>query len=227
MKHFARYLFAVALLGMVHVHANPVAPASVFDLKEWKLTLPGPIEIKNLQDYTSKYFDLNGAREMCFHLDAAEKGTTPNAHFVRAELRHMTNWKTIDHHMISAEFRVSSRLDPDKVTVLQIHGITDDKKDAPPLLRVAVDSGDLEAHLKTDGGGENTDKVLLLKNLGTNYAKVDVNMEGGQLRISANGIEKVRRDLPFWTFQNYFKAGCYPQSTKGTVDVDFRSLMVR
>ena len=49
-------------------------------------------------------------------------------------------------------------------------------------------------------------------------------MEGGTLRISANGVEKVRRELPYWTYLNYFKAGCYPQATDGTVDVFFRSL---
>lgn len=227
MKLLARCVLAVTLLGMIHGHATPTPPSSVFDLKDWKLTLPGPMEIKNLQDYSSKYFDLNAAGEMCFHLDASEKGTTPNTHFVRAELRHKPNWKATEHHTISAEFRVSSHLDPDKVTVVQIHGITHDNKDAPPLLRVAVDDGDLEAHIKTDLLGEKTDKILLIKNLGTNYATVDVTMDGGQLQIAANGSEKVRRDIPFWSYLNYFKAGCYPQSNQGTVEVSFRKLTTR
>lgn len=203
------------------------APSAAFDLRGWKITLPGPVEIKNLEGYSSKYFDLNGQKEMCFHLDASEKGPTTGAHFVRSELRHLTNWKTTDSHALSGEMRVSSRLKPDKVTVLQIHGINPDLSNAPPLLRVAVDNGDLNAHVKSDAEGEKTDTVLLLKDLGTNYAKVDVVMEGGQLRVSANGVEKLRKDLPYWTCLNYFKAGCYPQTTEGTVDVMFRSLTVR
>jgi len=43
---------------------------------------------------------------------------------------------------------VDSHADPDKVTVLQIHGITDQGDNAPPLLRVAVDNGDVYAHIK-------------------------------------------------------------------------------
>jgi hypothetical protein len=39
-----------------------------------------------------------------------------------------------------------------------------------------------------------------------------------------DGAVKLSRSLAFWTFANYFKAGCYPQATQGTVDVLFRKL---
>ena len=219
-----RTVRTLVLFGLLAVPVLAESPSDHFDLTEWKITIPGPIEIKKLQDYTSKYFDLNADNEMCFHLDASEQGPTSGAHFVRSELRHLPNWKTTESRTLSGEMRVSSRLKPDKVTVLQIHGINPDLSNAPPLLRIAVDNGDLTAHIKADAAGEKTDTTLLLKNLGTNYAKVDVVMEGGVLKISANGEEKVRRELPYWTYLNYFKAGCYPQTTEGTVDVFFRSL---
>ena len=38
------------------------------------------------------------------------------------------------------------------------------------------------------------------------------------------GEEKLARDLSYWKFSNYFKAGCYPQATQGTVQVFFRKL---
>ena len=216
-------------LGLMSIplRAFASAPSSAYDLKDWKITLPGPVEIRNLKDYSSKYFALTPAGEMAFHLDASEKGPTANTHFVRSELRHLPNWKATESHALSATVHVSSRLEPDKVTVLQIHGITEDKQNAPPLLRIAVDGGDLNAHIKSDPDGEHTDKILLIKGLGAKSANVEILVEGGQLRIKANGVEKVRRSLAFWPFWNYFKAGCYPQATKGTVDVFISHLQVR
>lgn len=186
--------------------------------------MPGPLEIKALQNYSSHYFDLSAGKEMCFHLDASEKGTTPDAHFVRSELRHLPNWKTSDSHTLAAEVRVISKLNPDKVTVMQIHGIEPDGADAPPLLRVAVNHGDLVAALKTSNEGDQTETVPLWKGLGDKYVKIDVAVRASQLTIRVNGVEKLSRNLTFWKHLNYFKAGCYPQSTAGTVDVFFRKL---
>src|SRR5713226_6937944 len=72
--------------------AGDHAPATVFDLQQWKLQIPGPKEIKTLKNYSSTYFRLNAEKEMCLHLDTAEKGTTPNTHYVRSELRHLPEW---------------------------------------------------------------------------------------------------------------------------------------
>ncbi len=205
-------------------------PSSLFDLRDWKITLPGPKEIKDLEGYSSDYFFLNAEKEMCFHLDASEKGTTPTAKYVRSELRHLPNWRTDESRALSAEVRATSNLKPNKVTVVQIHGITEDKKDAPPLLRIALQDGDLFAMLKTSSLNEKNspeEKILLRKGLGAAFVKIDVRVENGQLAISIDGEEKVRRDLGFWKFLNYFKAGCYPQATEGTADVVFRQLTVR
>ena len=224
-KLFSRVLAALVLcLAGRASAAEGGAPSAAFDLRKWKLQIPGPAEVKLLQNYSSGYFHLNAAREMCFHLDAAEKGATINAHYVRSELRHTADWNSSEAHSLSAEFRVVSNLTPDKVTALQIHGITDEGTDAPPLLRIAVNNGDLVAMIKTDNDGENTETVMLKKQLKSGWAKVDVTVKGRQLKITVDHQVKLTRSLAFWKFKNYFKAGCYPQATQGTADVFFRKL---
>ena len=206
-------------------YSADTAPARVFDLQNWKLQVPGPKEIKKLQGYSSDYFHLNAAKEMCFCLDTAEKGTTPNAKYVRSELRHLPNWKTGETHSMSGEFRAVSKLTPDKVTALQIHGITADGQDAPPLLRIAVNRGDLVAALKTDNEGDSkTEFIVLKKQLGDGWVKVDIAVKHKELSISVDNQLKLTRSLAFWKFDNYFKAGCYPQATQGTAEVMFRKL---
>lgn len=206
------------------VAADGGPPASIFDLREWKLQVPGPREIKLLQKFSSEHFHLNEKKEMCFQLDAAEKGATENAHFVRSELRHLLDWSTGETHSLSGEFRVRSNLTPDKVTALQIHGITDRGGDAPPLLRIAVTNGDLVAFVKTDNDGEQTESVPLKRGVKDGWVKVKVVVKNGQLKISVDQELKLQRSLTFWKFKNYFKAGCYPQATQGKVEVFFRKL---
>jgi hypothetical protein len=206
--------------------ANPAPPAQVFDLHQWKLQIPGPKEFKDLKSYSSDYFHLDEKKEMVFDLDAAEKGTTPNTHYVRSELRHMLDWKIDETHGLSGEMRVESHLNPDKVTVLQIHGITDAGDNAPPFLRIAINKGDLYAVVKTENSGDKTQSVLLKKGLKTDYVKVAISIKAGTLAISVNDQEKLHRDVAYWKFSNYFKAGCYPQATEGKVKVVFRKLSV-
>jgi hypothetical protein len=215
---------AVALAAARATGAGTTPPSEAFDLHDWKLQVPGPLEVKNLHNYSSGYFFLNSNREMCFTLDAAEKGTTPNTKYVRSELRHLPNWTVESSHTLTGEVRVVSHLEPDKLTVLQIHGVTPEGENAPPLLRIAVNHGDLFAELKPDAAGAKTESILLKKGLKGDYAKVAIIVKGGQLRIDVDGEQKVSRDLSYWKFSNYFKAGLYPQATKGTAEVYFRSL---
>jgi hypothetical protein len=161
---------------------------------------------------------------MVFSLDAAEKGTTPNTHYVRSELRHLPNWKVNENHSLSGEVRVVSHLEPDKLTVLQIHGITPDGDNAPPLLRIAINRGNLYAAVKAENSGDKTEMVLLKSGVKSSYVKVAITVKDSQLHISVDGEEKLLRDLSYWTFANYFKAGLYPQATKGTAQVFFRDL---
>jgi len=206
--------------------ADMAPPSQAFDLHEWKLQVPGPLEIKDLHNYSSGYFFLNKTREMVFSLDAAEQGTTPNTKYVRSELRHVANWTVDSTHTLSGEVRVVSQLQPDKLTVLQIHGITPDGDNAPPLLRVAFNKGDLYAAIKPDSSGDDTDMVLLKPGVRGAYVKVSIVVKSGRLRILVDGQEKLARDLSFWKFSNYFKAGLYPQATQGSAQVFFRHLKV-
>jgi len=224
MKTSVLYCVLFSLLCAIRVYAADAAPSTLFDLQQWKLQVPGPKEIKNLKDYSSEYFHLNAAKEMCFHLDAAEKGATAHTHYVRSELRHLPNWDVNGAHAISAEVRVISRLKPDKVTVLQIHGMTEHGANAPPLLRIAVNNGDLVAVIKTTNDGDKNETVVLKKSLGISSVKVEVSVKSKQLKITVNDQVKVDHSLSFWKFLNCWKAGCYPQATNGTVDVMFRKL---
>src|SRR5258708_1492756 len=88
--------------------ADTVAPSQAFDLRGWKLQVPGPIEVKDLRNYSSGYFFLNGNREMVFALDASEKGTTENTKYVRSELRHLPDWTVDANHTLTGEVRVVS-----------------------------------------------------------------------------------------------------------------------
>lgn len=222
----------IALTGLLAftagsaVGADGAAPAQAFDLKPWKLQVPGPLEVKDLRSYSSGYFFLNESKEMVFSLDAAEKGTTPNTHYVRSELRHLPNWTVDSNHTLTGEVRVVSHLQPDKLTVLQIHGIQPDGDNAPPLLRIAINHGDLYAAVKAENSGDKTDMVLLKSGVKAGYVKVAIVVKGGQLHIAVDGQEKLVRDLSYWKFSNYFKAGLYPQATKGDAQVYFRSLKV-
>jgi hypothetical protein len=221
-------LLVAAVLVSVLAHAADTAPpASVFDLQHWKLQIPGPLEVKQLAGYSSGYFYLNKNREMVFKLDAAEKGPTPNTKYVRSELRHIPNWHVNEMHSLSAEVKAVSRLDPDKVTVLQIHGIMEDGSDAPPLLRIAVNHGDLYAMIKPDNEGDRTDSILLKKGVLANWFKVEITVKNGQIQIAVDNQQKLNRSLAYWKFPNYFKAGCYPQATQGTAEIFFRKLTVK
>jgi hypothetical protein len=217
----------LSTLAGVTAAAEGGAPASVFDLRQWKLQIPGPKEVKQLAGYSDGYFFLAKGREMVFRLDASEKGTTANAHYVRSELRHHLNWHIGESHTMSAEVRAESHLTPDKVTVLQIHGIQEDGGDAPPLLRVALNGGDLVAMTKPDNDGERTDTTMLKKGAGANWMKVEITVKKSQLTITVDGQQRFSQSIAYWKYPNYFKAGCYPQSTQGTAEVFFRKLSAK
>ena len=101
-----------------------------------------------------------------------------------------------------------------------------DGGDAPPLLRIALNHGDLHAMLKPDNDGERTDSVVLKKGVGANWFKVGITVKNSTLTVTVDGQQKLTRSLAYWKFPNYFKAGCYPQAVKGTADIFFRKLSV-
>jgi hypothetical protein len=204
-----------------------IAPSTKFDLSGWKLQIPGPKDITSINGYASKYFYLNSSNQICFWVDSTEKGHTANSEYVRSELRHLSNWSINSAQTMSATLKVNSAAVPDKVTVLQIHGITSTGDNAPPLLRIALNSGTLYAFIKTDNSGNNTDSIVLASGIGDQEFSCTIKVENQRLIIIVNGAEKLKRSLSFWKYANYFKAGCYPQSHNGTITVTFGSLSVK
>ena len=147
----------------------PEPPSKYYDLTNWKLQIPGPKEIKHLNEYNSNYFHLDADTSICFELDASESGPTKNAHFVRSELRHLLNWEINSNHFLSSKTKISCDSPEYKVTIMQIHGINRDNTDAPPLLRIALVNGNLYSYLKSDTTGNKTEKNLLQSNLYNQY----------------------------------------------------------
>lgn len=220
-------LLAALLCFPFALHAQTEAPSTAFDLTGWKLQIPGPKEIKKLADYSSGYFFLNADKQMVFHLDASEPGPTRGTHTVRSELRHLPQWTVDEDHTLAGEFRIESHLTPDKVTTMHIHATRADGGVTAPLLRIAMNKGILIAALKTDADADKTDMVPLKKDIGPGFIAVELAVRKGQLTITVDGEKKVTRDISFWPHSCFFKAGCYPQTTEGTVEVTFRRLTVR
>lgn len=205
-----------------------IPPSTRFNLTGWKLQIPGPQEIINLQGYASPYFYLNSSNQMCFWVDCTETGYTANADYVRSELRHLTLWKVTDSlsKTLSATLKINANASPNQVTVMQIHGISSDGSNVPPLLRIAFKDQALVAFIKTDSSGTNTESIVLEPNLGTKTFSCVVKVQNKRLVILLNGSQKVARNVSFWPYDNYFKAGCYPQANLGTATVLFSKLSV-
>ena len=212
-------------------------PADLFDLGHWKLQLPGPRDVQPrelLAGFTDGHFYLDGAsKELVFSLDAAEKGSTSNSSYVRSELREQLtpnsdrpNWNAASGtHVLTARCKVvQNTLSPNKITVLQIHGIGSDGQSAPPLTRLVFEDGVLLIRYKADKSGNTENKVSCGSYSG--YVDYEVKVQGSRLIVTVNGSEKLNRDISYWTWDNYFKAGAYPQATQGRVSVQFAKLSV-
>jgi hypothetical protein len=202
-----------------------IPPANKYNLSNWKLQIPGPLDIINLENYASKYFYLKNDK-MVFWLDSSEKGTTKNTIFIRSELRHLLNWNTDENHKMKASLKINSDLSPNKATVLKIHGFTNIGEYAPTLIRIAYNYGDLFAFINKSGIQKDIEKILLIKDIGNNFFQCEIIVYNKSLIININGIEKINKDISYWKYKNYFKAGCYPQSHNGEIEVIFDSLYV-
>ena len=232
MKRKIHLLFFLSLIAFISCHSTgskntePLPPSAKFNLRDWKLQIPGPKDITDLESYSSKYFCLNENKEMVFQLDASEKGTTKNTVFVRSELRHLKNWQINENHKMSATLQVVSNLDPDKITVLKIHGFTSAGEYAPTLLRIAKNNNRLIAFLNVSSKPKDIRSYVLVEGLEENFFYCEIIIKNSILTVKINDVEKLRRDVSYWMYSSYFKAGCYPQSHNGTVKVIFRKLEV-
>lgn len=134
----------------------------------------------------------------------------------RTELRDETNWTIGEGGVwLHGRIRVVEQT-CDQVTLLQIH---DDANvgNGPnkPLLRIYKHEakspvGHIWAAIKTDATGDNTTHVDL--GLAPNdYFNVDIRIVNGHMIIVYEGEEQVNRDVSFWDFPSYWKAGVYLQ----------------
>ncbi len=63
MKRLLLVLATSLMLGASQaLCADAAAPSQAFDLHEWKLQVPGPLEVRDLGNYSSGYFFLNGSK---------------------------------------------------------------------------------------------------------------------------------------------------------------------
>lgn len=203
-----------------------VEPSKKFELNGWKLQIPGPKDIFNLDNFAAEYFYLNKDNEMVFWLNSAGKGVTKNAKFIRSELRHLANWSIHGHYKMRGILRVESKLAPDKVTVMKIHGFTKPGAYAPTLVRIALNEKDLFAYLNKSNTPKDTMRILLASKIDRQLFKCLIEVNKGYLTIKVNDEEKLARDVSYWKYKSYFKAGCYPQSRNGEVKVMFKELSV-
>ena len=217
------FLYAALALSCIQDHK---APSTRFALDTWKLQLPGPVEIKELKDYVSPYFYLTSEGFMHFHLDASEKGTTPNATHVRNELRNLLNWKITEDHTLSAVIRVQCNLSDFKVTIMQIKCLTEQDVSAPPFLRLAIEGKNLYAHLKESVSSNKATKYLLKADADRVFLSITVKVKDKKLVIVVDDLEVLSKDVSYWVLNNHFKMGCYPQQSEGVFDIDVKKINV-
>lgn len=132
----------------VAVTVNPPAPGSVFDLTDWKITLPtGPssdateVTQPTLNTYSDSNFQLNASNQLV--MTAPVQGsTTSGSGGSRCEFREMESGAEADYTLAGSGFRqltVSAMWDPTNITdrkemiVGQIHGVTG----TPPIYLAA------------------------------------------------------------------------------------------
>lgn len=210
----------IALLGFAPLASRAQA------LSAWTLQVPGPLTVQDPDNYASRYFRRLGGGKLWFAVDCAEHGSTRNSEFVRSELRHRANWAASagTRRMLAARISVNSHANPNRVTVMQIHGIAPDGSNAPPLLRVAAENGDLIAHIKSDADGNATERIRIAEGIKGAPFDCAIDVDGSMLAVAINNGQTVQRNLSFWRWANYFKIGCYPQAHDGVVEVTAESV---
>ena len=219
-------VFFICIIFSFSAKQDYLAPSTKFTLDTWKLQIPGPLEIKDLKNYASSHFYLTKEGFMHFHLDAAEKGTTPNTTTVRDELRNLQHWKITENHELSAIIRIKCTITDFKVTIAQIKCTTENDESAPPFLRLAFDGKNLYAYLKENVNSDKATKILLKPDVGDMFVAVNIKVKDKRLIITVDDAEVLSKDVSYWPLNNHFKLGCYPQQTTGIFDVDVKKMVV-
>lgn len=213
--------------------ATIVAPSSVIDLRNWKLTLPvdsrgssagSAFEVKNLQDYADSYFLVNSDGEVVFTA-STDGATTSGSHYARSELREMNGsslaaWTvqqggtmvaTLDVQQVPSKENGS----PGRIVIGQIHGQDDE------LARLYYDNGTVYV-VSDHAGPANKEVTFALVDAGGAKPQISLNetfsyllkTEGHTLTVGVLADGQVYgASIPIsstWdTDRFYFKAGAY------------------
>lgn len=205
-------------------------PAQIIDASKWYLTLPSgseghpdTIDTTDLATYTSKWFQLNDAKNGVVFTANAGGATTENSHYPRSELREMIGGENASWdggsgtHTMELEEAITKTpsTKPDVISA-QIHGGDDD------VMQIHL-SGTRLTVKYADG-----DKDVVLDpsyKLGDRF-RVKIQSAGGTVKVWFNGAMKAT--LPISGSGNYFKAGAYVNSnpSKGADPSDVGQVVI-
>lgn len=162
-----------------------------------------------MSGYSSNYFQVVDNDKIAFYQTGASN---------RSELRFENNWNVNNGTRIAhANLKFISQAG-EQTTFIQIH---DDANvgNGPnkPLLRMyrKLSNNHIWAAIKTNSGGITTTHI----DCGitpTDYFDCDVIISGGTMTIKINGTTKAVRNVSYWDYPSYWKAGVYNQNSGGT-----------
>lgn len=185
--------------------------------------------------------------------------TTKNSKSPRTELREQlepgsnnTNWTLAQGGKMKGRLQITRSSKGDRFMVMQIHGrLTDEQRatigkddnDAPPLLKIYYNNGQIEVAHKVLKDKSTTGDNIFQKSSWTDaqhyyFSKrvenevfsFEIEASEGKLVVIKDGESKVFEDpdLKIWPFENYFKAGNYltTSSKKAFSEVKYYELTV-
>lgn len=203
-------------------------PGEVFDLANWKLTVPTstdnkkPTEIKQpeLKTYRSVHF--YASNNLLVFTAPVGGFHTVGSHYPRSELREMdgaamSSWSTTQgtHTMVVEQCIAATPKVKDHVVAGQIHNEND-------VITIRLEG----KHLFGQSDGINRGDMDMNYVLGT-WFSMKIVAGDGRIKVYYNDVLKV--DYPNTNKGCYFKAGCYTQSnpSKGDAPEDYGRVMIR
>ncbi|AXT61430.1 hypothetical protein D1816_14085 [Aquimarina sp. AD10] len=170
--------------------------------------------------YSSDWFYVVDSDKIGFYQTGSSK---------RTELRFLNNWNVNNgSRNAHANLKFISQ-SGDQTTFLQIH---DDANagNGPnkPLLRMyrsksRGNGNHLWAAVKKDNGGSATQHIDCGPTP-SGYFDCDISISNGNMTIKINGNTKVNKDVSYWNYPSYWKAGVYNQNSGGT-RINFNELV--
>jgi Alginate lyase len=189
-------------------------PADLVELDDWYLTLPtgnagdpDTVEVPQLIDYSSNYFQVNDAQDGVVFTAPVDGATTRNSSYPRSELREMDGrseaaWSNGSgtHTLRATEAVTELPESKPEIVAAQIHGGDDD------VMQIRLEGSHLMVQY-ADGA----EQVMLDPEyrLGTPY-DIEIVAANNSVQVAYNGEQKA--DLPLAGSTWYFKAGAYVQS---------------